>query len=451
METRTGTTAPAKTVEAKTEQRHGIARIDSSQKAGAMVKSAAADQIVTRHGRLARVVSDVQLRLSAGEIYTIDKGSSFIIQADGYRKLNDVAGMQIVDTPCVVVDGQSVPNPHIVRDQKSGVITDIFIRRGIVGRAQNGNLQALTQTIHYSPETYFRAELFSAVKKKERWSDEANGYVADKDWSDAGRLAPIVYVDGEPQLRDGSLNENEVIYPLDEKIGMVVDLRSGDIADVLANRNENFKFALRKIQTIIDRRLMSAHPGMPRPKIPGSSVVVTRGDVGRRRNVIIEAVATLRVMGWVELDARAMVAPLQIANAMQNGDEIDARDLVQELRESSAKPVGADDEEEIAAENLAPVQTTARVIDAETSPAAESQRPSEQSATPNPASVKQALVESIRLNLAQIRKQKNGARIASDLINAHTDGESELIDHKEDQLRNLLAASVQALADAKKS
>jgi len=343
-----------------TEKRTGLI-VTSSAKAPAL-RSSESDRIVTRGGALARTVDKVPLRMSKKELFTLDRGKTFTITAEGFRTLNAASGMTIVDAPTVVVDGIEQPNPCVKKDDATGKITDVWIRKGIVGRSTNGNVLVLTQTIHYSPRLYFLRDLFNLVKMGQRWrknpSTGKNEKVSDTDWSEHGRLVPIARLDSI------ELADHEAVYPLDETVAIVANLMSSDVAAVIATQNENQIFAVRKAATICERRLCQAHPGFPRQTIQGignDAVTITWDDPGSKYAKPVEAVAYLDVMGWVE-NADAQREALRAAAQFEAGESSLDAHLV-DLGEVSSSTV----EEPV--EKVVDVQATVTTKEEETTSA----------------------------------------------------------------------------------
>lgn len=270
------------------------------------INSAASDAVVTRGGRLQRVTANVELRMTRGDIYTADRGDTYRMTAEGFRACNRVVGCHFAHPPTVAVDGERRPNPYVVRDAR-GVVTDVHVSGAMVGRAQNGNPIVVQQTLHYSPRAYFVRDLVNAIKLGKHWDDVAKRYVDDNDggWKATGRL---ISMEAAAKMERA---EYEALYPIDDQIGLLVDLRSKRINDVIATSAELGIFAVRKAQTILDRRLSSAHPAMPPAIIPPERLQFAY-EKGEKQPC--EAVALVPCLGWVEDVAEISDLALSVRN-----------------------------------------------------------------------------------------------------------------------------------------
>lgn len=283
--------------------------------AAVKVAGSQADMIVTRGGRIPRMFRTVELRSSQKHIYSIDFGKTWTIQAEGYAVINDVAGARFIMAPSVPVDGVERPNPYVIRDA-NGLITDVYVRGVLLARTLNGNLVPVTETVNVSPGDYFRAELLKITKMGEKWetqSDGKNRKVPMKDWGDNGRIVPLDLHPEDERGRRQGLEPNEALYPIDDTIGVVVNLKSPEIAKALMTRGDHLRFATRRATTILQRRLYSKHPGLPGQHLNPSDVTVTWDDPQSQYRKPVEAVARVNVLGWVEFDDGAAMRDLTMS------------------------------------------------------------------------------------------------------------------------------------------
>lgn len=403
---------------AKTETRTNLVPLSGAR--APALRSSASDLVVTRGGRLQRVHDTVELRASRKEIYTTDRGATFTVTAEGFRKLNASVGIQLVLAATVPVDGIPKTNPHVVRNDL-GEITDVWIRMAGIGRSLTGNLLVIPQTLHYSPRTYFIRDLYNVVRIKERWVNEGGKNVKKPGTpSDSGRLVSLATFD------QATLKDYEVLYQLDDRVGVLVDLRSSDVNDVFANKNELSIFAVRKAQTICERRIMQAHPGMPRQSIPGNQVAQSwTEDEKEYKRKLIEAVAKLPTMGWVEaVEGTGQI--LRAAAAVETGEDMP---LEAQIVEREPIDAAAEEPEEVSPATAEPPPTVP--------PPAAAQDPGSAD-----------LAVEVAALFARIKAARGGGRVVADLLAKHADGSLELIDQPVERLAALRAGAEEFLAQA---
>lgn len=267
------------------------------------IKSDEGALAVTRGGALLRVAHNVPVYFETGDIYTLDRGTHWVLSAEGYRKVAEIVGPRWENPDHVMVDGVQRSNPHIER-LPSGAIRTVVVERTVVARAPNGNLVRHTATLAYDPERYFLAELFGRIRIKKAYS--RGGTAQPPSWSSCGRLVPRAALEAGAYVPDPM---SEVVYHVDDQIAMVVNLLDPTVHDVLANRGENQKFAERKAATICERLAMSRHPGFPKARLldqwidKGSIRTEKRGDWEN----IVAAKAVIPVIGWIEPDTPTTV------------------------------------------------------------------------------------------------------------------------------------------------
>lgn len=373
----------------------------------ANARTAAADAIITRGGKINRVGAMVTLRMSEGHIYSIDDGETWMIQADGFFACNQVMGLQFVLPATVPVEGTDQPNPYVMRTPE-GRITGIYVRGALVGRDLTGTHRVVMETLFLDPEAWFRLGMLKAVEFNDRGGDHG--------WGDAGYLCARDMLPGQDEREDG----NFVIYPIDEEVCCVLDLRNYKVRKLLETRTGVMRDFTKRAMTVLQRRLFRAHPGSPGQRIPRGAVRVTReerqrgwGDRARTVNEIVEAEYDVAVMGWVD-DSPLSAA---LADAVRRGESKLADCIVDDLGQTDTQ--GAMEEPAPPAKAAAqdPVErATSQKVDA---PPA--------SAETTPAGATLASAAEAKAMISSLRKMRGGSTRATAIV-AEVLGSEKTID-----------------------
>lgn len=388
--------------------------------AGAVVnaRTAAADAIITRGGKINRVGAQVTLRMSMGHIYSIDDGESWMLQADGYFACNQVMGLQFVLPATVPVEGRDMPNPFVMRGT-GGRIEGIYVRGALVGRDLTGTHRVVMETLFIDPESWFRLGLLKAID----YNDRGEGA-----WSDAGYLCAN---DMLPADRDG----NFAVYQIDDAVSAVVDLRAYKVRKLLETRTGIQRDFTKRAMTVLQRRLFRAHPGAPDQRIPRGVVQVVReqvtkgwGDRQRTVNEIVEATYDVAVMGWVD-DSPLSSA---LADAVRRGEQHLRDCVIDDLGQTDTESATAD--ERVAAPRTP--EDRATTATAQPTPGVET----------TPAGATVASVNEAKATIAALRKLRGGSTRVNALI-SETLGDSKSIDDLSQAEVDHLTAKAMAIAN----
>lgn len=224
--------------------------------------------LARKHGGLILNPFEAKLILSErrGHLYKI-KGK-YAISGAGYIHLNRIASVNLVTPQNVVVDGVTVPNPHIERNKITKAIEAVNVRKIAIGFSPVGNIVAIDKTLFYNVYTYFIQAIQAKMKKKKENSTEllypdCATYGTRRDKPDLGG------------------KEKWVFYETARPLGIWVDYSNPAIIDCLEDHTQRQRFGDRIAQKIVERNCLKDHPA-----IGVSQVEVDKGQ------------AEIKVYGW---------------------------------------------------------------------------------------------------------------------------------------------------------
>lgn len=266
-------------------------------------------EAIARDGQLKRVWKMVQLRASRNELYPAPKSGDYLIGAEGYKACNAVAGLYFAPAKEVWVSGQRHANPY-VEHSANGAVVGVTVAGAMVGRSQTGNPVVTQEQMTFSPRTYLVEDLMAKLRHGTSLKGPSvHGY-------------PINLVALRKQMEAGDTHPSQTAFVVREAgpdpmlepgLAIVVDSLSPEIQKALMTYAQAQKFADRKANTILWRRLAAAHPGMPRQRIPKSRLLHDGADV----------VANVPVMAWLERADQLE----ELRMALQAGDASRTADL----------------------------------------------------------------------------------------------------------------------------
>lgn len=307
------------------------------------VRSAAADNVLTRGGKLPRVATTVTLRASQGHIFTIDNGETWNISADGYLELNKVNGLQFVPMPEVAVDGRMLANPHIVYDVDPNTqvktLGGIYLRGALIGRDLLGTVRIVQESFFFDPVNWFTLAVLKACdwrKPKKAGQGPEEEYeeatTGEGNWTDVGRLVNYHSI-------KRPLTEHECEVPIiPGMVSALLDLRNYRVRQLVINRVARERDFTRIAQTILMRRLFRAHPGCESQRLRRGSVHVVWGEKqGKKKRdggywmdkYIHEATIDIPVLGWIDDGGRI---ESKLADQLRRGEEMMAEATAQSIK-----------------------------------------------------------------------------------------------------------------------
>jgi len=233
--------------------------------------------------------AEMKLDERRNEIATIQQKP--MITAQGAAKLNQVANLQIITPPTVVVDGTEQHNPYIERDPKTRAIQSVYIRRVAFGPSPTGNMVAVDGTLYFNIFTYFLQDLQAKIKKYpeagtlgtrdrepksytyqgRRWDNRKKTYVAD------GKPREVK-TDGKPM----------VFFQIEDPVGIWVDLSHPEIQAAFNEHVSRQKFGDRHARSICTRNVLLEHPAIATKNVQKRGNEATEVVYGWRRDESIK-------------------------------------------------------------------------------------------------------------------------------------------------------------------
>lgn len=271
------------------------------------------------HGSLRQVVKPVLLSMDEGTLYQIPSWQKdeqtgrwgnvvkdphrAHVSAQGYHRINQVAGCTILQPPTVVVDGETRTNPYIQRsesdDGRVGDVLRIVIAYVVVGPSpMTASPVVVNYTLDYDPSKDLQ-NMLAGVAKKE---------------------AAQCFLIGEEDFREwrSEMPPQERFrwrwQPVHRGVGLAHNLRADKVREAYSKYIEIVQNALKKAQTVARRNAMKAHPAL-------AFQTVVLDEKGRAR---------IPVVGWA--GSRASLRQYsELMERVARGQDVDAelRDLAE--------------------------------------------------------------------------------------------------------------------------
>ena len=275
----------------------------------------------------------LQLRNEAGE----PVGLPFI-NASGYNLLANRAGFSIKTPRSVVVDGEEMGNPAVVRDE-NGRITSVYVRKIVVGRNSSGNLVARDQTVIFNPWAYLLEELHH---KELHHPKAIMGAVLDKN---------------RPAFEAGYAFYPEIDLGFGQVQGMNVAAADPIVRSALNNYIGRIKKCVEIAQTFADRNALRKVLGVPESP------------------TVFNGVAYVTIMSWqqpdtswravndaiAELDGGTGIDGIQLEVSVDEMDSTDAAVTTAETVSTGDAATAGGDAPAAAAAEIAAADRTASV------------------------------------------------------------------------------------------
>lgn len=301
----------------------------------------------TPDGDLQQVIAPVRLSLGDGTLYQIPKryekrvrgtgeywsykkhqGQSYdlvpvyehpdraLVSAEGYLRLNAVAGCSVQLPDSTIVDGDRRPNPYVRRDA-DGDVVQVVISVLVAGPAPTtGNLVVVQYTLDMDPRTdllHMLAGIMKGWSVKRRATnndDEADQLEAEE--ADAARAAQNASV---RMMARTDYNEwRSTMDPAERvrwhwirlhgPVGYAHDLTAPAVAGAYTKYLAIAQNAVKKAQTVARRNAMRSHPALA------------------RQAVVLDATggATVPVVGWSTQAGGSLSAFADALNRVARGD-----------------------------------------------------------------------------------------------------------------------------------
>lgn len=284
------------------------------------------------NGIVQKVQVAVTLRQSEGHINTT--GDNWMVAAAGYRRLNQVSGIQIIAPDSISVEDKRQPNPYVQLDPISRMPAAVYCRKIAIGPSPlTGSLVATDVMLRFDLNLYLLESIVSKIKKedaKTSGTPDSIGMVGLESAkpSDAGSWFFIKMSD------------------IGGGIGWWINLTCLAVKLAMQEHVTRMKFAERVAQTMTERNALKAHPAMPAVinVNQGSAVVRMIGwskDFDKAQLDRIRVLAQEHKLHEVVEDVKAVT----MDNAdMDEVDRLDADRQVQEEQTAESQATKRDDE-----------------------------------------------------------------------------------------------------------
>jgi hypothetical protein len=232
-------------------------------------------------GMIKAVTGAMQLKEELGQIAVI-KGK-VMVTADGYYDQNKIASCSTITPDFLTLpNGNKVPNPYPIIDEKSGSISKVWVKKMVLGRTPIGNWSVTSCTLLYDINMYFLQDCYKKILKNK----------------EAGKV-----------LMKAMVKEDELplFLPIQGDIGIVINTNCKDILDAIETLIQKKLFAERLAQTVCERVCMKKHAAFT------SKVEVS----GKDNNKVGKA----KVVGWVNDITKEQL--LDIAKKLERGEPIE--------------------------------------------------------------------------------------------------------------------------------
>lgn len=241
------------------------------------------------NGTIRAVKAMLTLHEDRSELAVVE--SKPMIAADGYYRMNQIAGLTIITPDSIKVPRPSgeggsmtVPNPFPLIDDVSGTQKGVYCKKIVVGYSPTGTLAISSHTMFYNFTTYFLQDIHKKVSYD----------------STAGRLC------FKTQLSEDDLTKG-IFLPIEGDFGIYANTNHKDVIKCVSTWLQNKNFGERKAQTICERNAMKHHPAL------SVKIQNLQGPEKHRTGQVI-------VTGWQNDHSRQELE--DIARAAEEGNEI---------------------------------------------------------------------------------------------------------------------------------
>jgi hypothetical protein len=248
----------------------------------------------TEHGDLRQVVAPVSLSIDGGTLYRIpDRWMKFVkgtdtvwerglgypewrpiyntnqakLTAEGYNRINAVAGCSVAQPPSIMVDGQARENPFVQRAE-NGDLKRIVIGINVAGPAPlTGNIVVVQYTLDLDPRTDLQHMLSNIMQGKE-WKNQQDkdGPPKPTDGDDGPAVTPPVRLLHEHdwlKWREQTTQPWDWHWmPLYGGMGLAHQVTHSKVQHAYDKFIGILDNIFRKAQTVARRNAMKAHPAL---------------------------------------------------------------------------------------------------------------------------------------------------------------------------------------------
>lgn len=219
----------------------------------------------------------VTLSVSKKELVRI--GANYMPTVLGFNKLNQVAGINQITPPSLLVDGSERSNPH-PEYSPNGEIVRMVARKIAIGFSPTGNLVAMDVVKIFNFGAYYIQDL---IKKQGHEYCKFGTMVQ----CELDPTAEVSEMKGNIYARKGTkIYTFKVIKDLE---GIWIDVTHEEIKKMYDNHTQRQKFAAEQAQSMAWRNALKAHPAfsMSSMKVEGSGdAAVAQVGVFSYKNVL---------------------------------------------------------------------------------------------------------------------------------------------------------------------
>jgi len=187
----------------------------------------------TANGGIMAIKAVVELHETEKDLYSVHK--VYKPTAQGYYKLNRVAGIKLITPKTLFFDGLEHNNPYI-EEFEGGAVKCVHLRKIGLGRDSTGNLSAIDQTISFSPMKYLVRDIMKIDKK--------------------GVVKTIV------KQEDFKPDPTKWYIPVGMGLMVEADINHEDFQEKLCDYTNDLLFAERKAASILERNILKKHPAI---------------------------------------------------------------------------------------------------------------------------------------------------------------------------------------------
>ena len=211
------------------------------------------------------VKANVRLTVEDGHMYRVQ--GNWNVTANGYTRINQVAGVTIVQPEEIVVAGETHENPYLeMHPERPGVLLRVHTRVLTVGRSATGQPVAIDYRLKWDPNLY----LAQALKGITVWIDDPsgakkNGRPRRVKTSPADAVRDMLESEYRDERAAGAL-KGWGFLPLssvgDDFLGIAFNVRHPTVAEKVGDQVNLVAFAERRAQTIARRNALRHHPSI---------------------------------------------------------------------------------------------------------------------------------------------------------------------------------------------
>lgn len=313
------------------------ANVSLVDRAGNVQLQFLAREVRMSNGRVVAIktgIATMRLTAGAGEIAVwgarSDEGPTAMITSEGYRKLNQVAGVTVATPPSIEIAKLGrVANPYIETSETTGAFRAGWVRKVAIGPTPLGTLAICDRTTYLSLIEYYLEDLLGVAQRnpcaclwgvrdvdpgtllasavRETNEDlERRAKEEQKAWLRKYLVTPDELKRAMTKVEQRCWAFLEV-EPITGQ-GLWFDRTSAAIAKVMGTYVRTGKFGIRKLEAIAYRNVLSDHPLMPKKKISQERLIAVtervKDDRGREEDVARDWYTDVQVYFHEQVEGR---------------------------------------------------------------------------------------------------------------------------------------------------